>query len=83
MNNPGISPHEMDITTKINCSLQFNSELTALLNYTMNSVKRTQMGGDLNASLNLQLAKAADLSVFFLYSEGWEVATIIQGGKRR
>ena len=80
---PGIFPHKMDNTTKNNCSLQSNSELIALPHYTMNSVKRTQKDGDLNASLNLRLAKAADLSVFFLYSEGWEVATIIQGGKRR
>ena len=80
---PGIFPHKMNNTTKNNCSLQSNCELTALLNYTMNSSKRTQKDGDLNASLNLRLAQAADLSVFFLYSEGWEVATIVPGGKRR
>jgi len=40
-----------------------------------------QMGGDLTASLNLRLARAAEFSVFFLHSEGLEVATIIKGGK--
>ena len=80
---PGIFPHKMNNTTKNNCSLQSNCELKALLNYTMNSSKRTQKDGDLNASLNLQLAKAADLSVFLLYSEGWEVATLVKGGKNQ
>tara|TARA_Y100000590_G_scaffold101482_1_gene115217 strand:- start:273 stop:524 length:252 start_codon:yes stop_codon:yes gene_type:complete len=80
---PGFFPHKMSITTKNNCSLQSNYELKVLPHYIMNSVKRTQKDGDLNVSLNLRLAKAADLSVFFLYSEGWEVATIIKGGKRR
>ena len=80
---PGISPNNLDNTTKNNCSLQSNSELIQLPSYTMNSSKRTQKDGDLNASLNLRLASAADLSVFFLHSEGWEVATIIKGGKRK
>ncbi len=40
-----------------------------------------QMGGDLTASLNLRLARAAEFSVFFLHSEGLEVATIVKGGK--
>ena len=80
---PGISPHKMDNTTINNCSLQSNCELIALPHYTMNSSKRTQKDGDLNASLNLQLAKAADLSVFLLYSEGWEVATLVKGGKNQ
>jgi len=39
------------------------------------------MGGDLTASLNLRLARAAEFSVFFLHSEGLEVATIVKGGK--
>tara|TARA_B100000482_G_C12411763_1_gene221419 strand:- start:308 stop:460 length:153 start_codon:yes stop_codon:yes gene_type:complete len=47
----------------------------------MISTIRTQKDGDLSASLNLRLAIAADLSVFFLQSEGIEVATIIKGGK--
>tara|TARA_B100000029_G_C16902914_1_gene714796 strand:+ start:348 stop:512 length:165 start_codon:yes stop_codon:yes gene_type:complete len=45
----------------------------------MNENSLSRKDGDLNASLNLQLASAADLSVFFLYSEGLEVATIIRG----
>ena len=40
-----------------------------------------QMGGDLTASLNLRLARAAEFSVFFLHSEGLEVATIVKGGR--
>jgi hypothetical protein len=41
------------------------------------------MGGDLTASLNLRLARAAEFSVFFLHSEGLEVATIIKGGTKQ
>jgi len=40
-----------------------------------------QMGGDLTASLNLRLARAAEFSVFFLRSERLEVATIVKGGR--
>ena len=40
-----------------------------------------QMDGDLTASLNLRLARAAEFSVFFLHSEGLEVATIVKGGR--
>ena len=49
----------------------------------MNSTIRTLKDGDLNASLNLRLAIAADLSVFLLQSEGIEVATIIKGGSKK
>ena len=42
-----------------------------------------QMGGDLTASLNLRLARAAEISVLFLHSEGLEVATIVKGGDKK
>ena len=48
---------------------------------TMNHINSKPMGGDLTASLNLRLARAAEFSVFFLHSEGLEVATIVKGGK--
>ena len=48
---------------------------------TMNHINSKPMGGDLTASLNLRLARAAEFSVFFLHSEGLEVATIIKGGR--
>jgi len=50
-------------------------------NYSMKQNISKQMGGDLTASLNLRLARAAEFSVFFLHSEGLEVATIIKGGR--
>ncbi len=51
--------------------------------YNMKQNISKQMGGDLTASLNLRLARAAELSVFFLHSEGLEVATIIKGGTKQ
>ena len=48
---------------------------------TMNHINSKPMGGDLTASLNLRLARAAEFSVFFLHSEGLEVATIVKGGR--
>ena len=51
--------------------------------YFMNVNSSSRKDGDLNASLNLRLASAADLSVFFLYSEGLEVATIVKGGDKK
>ena len=49
----------------------------------MNSKFRTQMGGDLSAVSDVQLARTAEFSVFLLYSEGLEIATIVKGGKKR
>ena len=49
----------------------------------MNSKVRTQMGGDLSAVSDVQLARTAEFSVFLLYSEGLEIATIVKGGKKR
>jgi len=49
----------------------------------MNVNSLSRKDGDLNASLNLRLASTADLSVFFLYSEGLEVATIVKGGDKK
>ena len=49
---------------------------------TMNYINSKPMGGDLTASLNLRLARAAELSVFFLYHEGFEAATIVKGGRK-
>ena len=51
--------------------------------YFMNVNSLSRKDGDLNASLNLRLASTADLSVFFLYSEGLEVATIVKGGDKK
>ena len=45
----------------------------------MNSSKRTQKDGDLTAVSDLELARTAEFSVFFLYNEGIEVATILGG----
>ena len=49
----------------------------------MNENSLSRKDGDLNASLNLRLARTADLSVFFLYSEGLEVATIVKRGDKK
>tara|TARA_Y100000817_G_scaffold183774_1_gene143620 strand:- start:830 stop:979 length:150 start_codon:yes stop_codon:yes gene_type:complete len=49
----------------------------------MESHPLSRKDGDLNASLNLRLARTADLSVFFLYSEGLEVATIVKGDDKK
>ena len=49
---------------------------------TMNHINSKPMGGDLTASLNLRLAHAAEFSVFFLQREGYEVATIVKGGRK-
>ena len=38
-----------------------------------------QKDGDLNAVSNIQLARTAEFSVFLLYSEGLEIATILGG----
>ena len=51
--------------------------------YSMKQNISKPMGGDLTASLNLRLARAAEFSVFFLHSEGLEVATIIKGGSKK
>jgi len=49
----------------------------------MNSSKRTQMGGDLSAVSDVQLACTAEFSVFLLYREGLEIATIVKGGNKQ
>ena len=49
----------------------------------MNSKIRTQMGGDLSAVSDVQLARTAEFSVFLLYSEGLEIATIVKGGNKQ
>ena len=48
----------------------------------MENIPNIRKGGDLNTVSDFQLARTAEISVFFLYSEGLEVATIIKGGKR-
>ena len=49
----------------------------------MNSSKRTQMGGDLSAVSDVQLARTAEFSVFLLYNERLEIATIVKGGNKQ
>ena len=66
-------------TTKNNCSLQLNSQVLRNAILIMNSSKRTQKDGDLNAVSDIELARTAEFSVFFLYNEGIEVATILGG----
>ena len=49
----------------------------------MNNTTKTQLGGDLNAVSDLLLGRTAEISVFFLYNEGMEVATILKGEKKK
>ena len=51
--------------------------------YGMNNTTKTQLGGDLSAVSDLLLGRTAEISVFFLYTEGKEVATILKGGKKK
>ena len=48
----------------------------------MNNINKTQLGGDLSAVSDLLLGRTAEISVFFLYNEKMEVATILKGGKK-
>ena len=48
----------------------------------MNNTTKTQLGGDLSAVSDLLLGRTAEISVFFLYNEKMEVATILKGGKK-
>ena len=49
----------------------------------MNNTNKTQLGGDLSAVSDLLLGRTAEISVFFLYTEGKEVATILKGGEKK
>ena len=49
----------------------------------MNNTTKTQLGGDLSAVSDLLLGRTAEISVFFLYTEGKEVATILKGGEKK
>ena len=51
-------------------------------NTSMKNTTKTQLGGDLNAVSDLLLGRTAEISVFFLYNEAKEVATILKGGKK-
>ena len=51
--------------------------------YIMNNTTKTQLGGDLSAVSDLLLGRTAEISVFFLYNEGIEVATILKGGEKK
>ena len=70
-------------STKNYCRLHSNFQVLGYSMKDMNSSKRTQMGGDLSAVSDVQLARAADFSVFLLYSEGLEIATIVKGGETK
>jgi len=48
----------------------------------MNNTTKNQLGGDLNAVSDFLLGRTAEVSVFFLYNEKMEVATILKGGKK-
>ena len=50
-----------------------------------NDMKQTQtrMGGEPTAISNITLGRAAEISVFFLQDENYEVATILKGGKKK
>ena len=48
----------------------------------MNNTTKKQLDGDLNAVSDFLLGRTAEISVFFLYNEKMEVATILKGGKK-
>ena len=47
--------------------------------YEMNNTTKNQLGGDLNAVSDFLLGRTAEISVFFLYNEGIDVAIILGG----
>ena len=49
----------------------------------MNNTTKKQLDGDLNAVSDFLLGRTAEISVFFLYNEGIEVATILKGGEKK
>ena len=51
--------------------------------HSMNNTTKTQLGGDLSAVSDLLLGRTAEISVFFLYTEGKEIATILKGGEKK
>jgi hypothetical protein len=52
-------------------------------NSSMKKTTKTQLGGDLNAVSDFLLGRTAEISVFFLYNEKREVATILKGGEKK
>ena len=44
---------------------------------------QTRMGGEPTAVSDIELGRAAEISVFFLQGENYEVATILKGGKKK
>ena len=70
-------------STKNYCRLHSNFQVLDYSMKDMNSSKRTQMGGDLSAVSDVQLARTAEFSVFLLYNERLEIATIVKGGNKQ
>ena len=44
---------------------------------------QTRMGGEPTAVSDIELGRAAEISVFFLHDQNYEVATIFKGGKKK
>ena len=49
----------------------------------MENIPNIRKGGDLNTVSDFQLARTAEFSVFLLYREGLEIATIVKGGNKQ
>ena len=45
--------------------------------------KQNRMGGEPTAISDIELGHAAEISVFFLQDQNYEVATILKGGKKK
>ena len=44
---------------------------------------QTRMGGEPTAVSDIELGRAAEISVFFLHDQNYEIATILKGGKKK